>query len=115
MHGRSRGRSLSYPLTTLESLFRIASMSKPITAIAIFRLVEQGLVNLDGALIPTVGLVAPPGRTLIPEAATITVRQLLAHSSGLGDVPNAYQVVQAYGTTLPPTSVKSLASRCRPR
>ena len=33
-----------YPLTTVGSMFRIASMSKPITALAIFRLVEQGLV-----------------------------------------------------------------------
>ncbi len=91
----------SYPLTTIESLFRIASMSKPITAIAIFRLVEQGLIKLDAALIPTLGLVPPTGRTLIPEAATITVRQLLAHSSGLGDVSDAYEVVKAYGTMLP--------------
>lgn len=91
----------SYPLTTTESMFRIASMSKPITAIAIFRLVEQGLINLDAALIPTLGLVPPPGRALVPQAATITVRQLLAHSSGLGDVPDAYEVVKAFGTTLP--------------
>jgi CubicO group peptidase (beta-lactamase class C family) len=93
----------SYPLTTPESLFRIASMSKPITAITIFRLVEQGLINLDAALIPTLGLVPPPGRTLVPQAATITVRQLLAHRSGLGDVHDAYEVVQAYGTRLPAT------------
>jgi CubicO group peptidase (beta-lactamase class C family) len=32
----------SYPLTISESLFRIAGMSKPITTITIFRLVEQG-------------------------------------------------------------------------
>jgi CubicO group peptidase (beta-lactamase class C family) len=91
----------SYPLTTSESMFRIASMSKPITAITIFRLVEQGLINLDAALIPTLGLVPPPGRSLISQASAITVRQLLAHSSGLGDVPLPYDVVQAYGTTLP--------------
>jgi len=91
----------SYPLTTLESLFRIASMSKPITSIAIFRLIEQGVINLDAALIPTLGLVPPPGRALVPEAATITVRQLLGHMSGLGDVEDAYEVVKAYGTTLP--------------
>jgi CubicO group peptidase (beta-lactamase class C family) len=91
----------SYPLTTSESLFRIASMSKPITAIAIFRLVEQGLVNLDAALIPTLGLAPPPGRTVVPQAATITVRQLLAHRSGLADIHDPYEVVQAYGTTLP--------------
>ncbi len=91
----------AYPLTTLESMFRIASMSKPITAMAVFRLVEQGLMNLDAASIPALGLLAPAGRVLVAETTTITVRQLLAHSSGLGDVPDAYLAVQAYGTTLP--------------
>ena len=91
----------SYPLTTVASMFRIASMSKPLTAMAVLRLVEEGLINLDAAIIPALALAPPPGRTVVPQATTITVRQLLAHSSGLGDVPDAYQVVQAYGTMLP--------------
>jgi CubicO group peptidase (beta-lactamase class C family) len=91
----------AYPLTTSESMFRIASMSKPITSITIFRLIEQGLIDLDAALIPALGLIPPPGRTLVPEVATITVRQLLSHRSGMPDVSNEYDVVNAYGTTLP--------------
>ena len=91
----------AYPLTTAGSMFRIASMSKPITSIAIFRLFEQGLIDLDAALIPALGLVPPPGDSLVAQAGSITVRHLLNHSSGLPDVPDPYDVVRAYGTTLP--------------
>ncbi len=91
----------TYPVTTIGAIFRIASMSKPITAMAIFRLVEQGLLNLDAALIPGLGLTAAPGRPFAAAVPTITVRHLLAHSSGLRDVTDPFTVVQAYGTTLP--------------
>jgi D-alanyl-D-alanine carboxypeptidase len=63
--------------------FRIASVSKMITAITTLRLVEQGVLSLDD----------PVGQRLIdhlgvqsadPDAAGITVRALLSHTAGLG-------------------------------
>ncbi|MEL6926531.1 MAG: serine hydrolase domain-containing protein, partial [Bacteroidota bacterium] len=53
---------------------RIASISKPMTAVAIFQLVEQGKLDLDA-----------PIQQYVPEfpsaaAAKITTRYLLAHS-----------------------------------
>ncbi len=60
--------------------FRIASISKPITAIVALALVEEGLVGLDepvgGRVAAAVG-VADPGR-----ARGITIRQLLTHTTG---------------------------------
>ena len=41
-----------------QSLFRIASVSKPLTAMAILRLVEQGRLDLDASAF---GLLGPPG------------------------------------------------------
>jgi CubicO group peptidase (beta-lactamase class C family) len=93
----------SYPVTTPASVFRIASMSKPITALAIFRLIETGAFGLDDAVIPQLGLSPPPGQALHAAAATITVRQLLAHTSGLGDLPDPHGVVKAFGAVLPST------------
>jgi D-alanyl-D-alanine carboxypeptidase len=61
--------------------FRIASISKTITAIVIMQMVERGELSLDQpvgqVLIDHLG-VAPTD----PDAAGLTVRQLLTHSSG---------------------------------
>ena len=66
-----------------QSLFRIASVSKPITAMAILRLVEQGRLGLDT---PAFGLLdhlaPPPGAQVDPRIWTITIRQLLQHAGG---------------------------------
>lgn len=68
------------------SLFRIASVSKPITAVAVFRLLEKldGKVTLET---PAISLleVEPhlePGATFDPRLARITIRQLLQHTAG---------------------------------
>ena len=65
---------------TLETPFRMASMGKMFTAVAVMQLVEAGKLDLD----------APIGRYLpdYPNAAfaqTVTTRQLLIHTGGAGD------------------------------
>lgn len=66
-----------------DSLFRIASVSKPITATAILRLVEQGRLNLDDRAFDILkDLQPPPGATVDPRLRTITIRQLLQHAGG---------------------------------
>lgn len=64
------------PLETRTSTFQLASVSKPITSIAILGLYEQGLIDLDEDL-----------RTYIPQFpyTDITPRMLLSHRSGLHD------------------------------
>ena len=67
-----------------ESLFRIASISKPFTAAAIFRLVEQGKLSLDEKIFDVLDHYAPPkaDAKIDPRLASITIRQLLQHSGG---------------------------------
>lgn len=60
------------------SLFRIASLSKPITAVVVLRLVEQGRLSLDESIVPRLGLVD----YLDPRWERITVRHLLQHTGG---------------------------------
>ena len=93
-----------------DALFRLASESKPITAVAILTLVDEGLVRLSdpvsrfipefrGARVavskpgappfaplpPGVALTGPkPEADFVPAAREITVRDLLTHTSGLG-------------------------------
>ncbi len=62
---------------TAESRFEIASMTKPMTAIAVMQLVEEGKVRLDGHVTDYL--------PFYPKEAgdRITVDQLLTHTSGL--------------------------------
>ncbi len=86
---------------TPDTLFRIGSITKPLTAIGLLQLVEAGQVNLDAPVV-----------TYLPEFIvndTITVRQLLSHSSGLGDAAIPYgrtdpAALQAYVASLNPAS-----------
>ncbi len=66
-----------------DALFRIASISKPITAVAVLRLVEQGKIDLDERALAAIGpLEGPPGTKVDPRLDAITVRQLLQHTGG---------------------------------
>ncbi|CAA9490509.1 MAG: Beta-lactamase class C-like and penicillin binding proteins (PBPs) superfamily [uncultured Sphingomonadaceae bacterium] len=75
-----------------DSLWRIYSMTKPVTGIAAMLLVEDGKLRLDqdiGDLIPAFRdprVLVDPARSLQsrPAKGPITVRHLLTHTSGLG-------------------------------
>lgn len=69
----------------VDSVFRVGSLSKPLTATLVMRLVEAGRIDLDG----TVGAYLP-AEYAGTDAGKITVRQLLAHTSGIADVPPRY-------------------------
>ncbi|HYP80845.1 MAG TPA: serine hydrolase domain-containing protein, partial [Steroidobacteraceae bacterium] len=92
-----------------DALFRLASQSKPITAVAVLTLVDEGLVRLSDPVsrfipefrgqrvaVPKPGTTAPPPlppgaapagprpeADFVPAAREITVRDLLTHTSGL--------------------------------
>lgn len=78
-----------------DTVFRIASMTKPVTSVAIMMLVEQGKLRLDDPA--SQYLPALKGREVIatfneqdgtyttrPAKQEVTIRHLLAHSSGFG-------------------------------
>ena len=62
------------PLT----LFRIASLSKPITATAVMKLVQQEQLNLDDTLLDILNI----DETVDPRISQIKIRQLLQHIAG---------------------------------
>ena len=77
-----------------DAIFRLASMSKPITSVAVMMLVEDGSIRLTDPVskfIPEfkemkVAMPAPGGLPAIitaPASREITIRDLLTHTSGL--------------------------------
>ncbi len=65
---------------TLDTRFRLGSMNKMFTAVAVLQLVEAGTLSLEGS----VGQFLPG----YPNAdiAKVTIRQLLTHAGGTGDI-----------------------------
>ncbi|WP_253657793.1 serine hydrolase domain-containing protein [Xanthomonas arboricola] len=68
---------------TPETRFRLASLNKMFTAVAVLQLVDAGRLSLDG----TINDYLPdyPDQAI---ARSITLRQLLNHTSGLGEIFN---------------------------
>ena len=65
-----------------DTLFRIASTSKPITAVAILMLVDAGEIALDTPVFPLLAYERPPNAPYDPRLDAITIEQLLVHSGG---------------------------------
>jgi N-acyl-D-amino-acid deacylase len=66
-----------------DTLFGLASLSKPFTAVAVLRLVEQGKLGLDDRVFDILKHIKPPpGAREDPRLRAITVRQCLNHSGG---------------------------------
>ncbi|HKO12834.1 MAG TPA: serine hydrolase domain-containing protein, partial [Acidobacteriaceae bacterium] len=75
--------SLGGASATTKTLFGAASMSKPVTAVGVLKLVQQGKIDLDTDVNQYLK------QWKIPEnpftvAKKVTVRQLLNHTSGIG-------------------------------
>ena len=63
--------------------FRIASVSKPVTAVAVLTLVEEGRLALDDPAFALLDDLEPPaGDSVDPRIREVTVRQLLLHRGG---------------------------------
>ena len=68
---------------TPEHLFRIASVSKPITSVTVFKLIEQGRLGLDDLVFGEKGRLGSDFGAALPERVReITVRHLLTHTCG---------------------------------
>ena len=69
---------------TPETVFRIASISKTMTAIAVMQLRDEGRLDLDepvNAYLKAFTIEPPAG------GPVVTVRHLLTHTSGIGELP----------------------------
>ena len=66
------------PAIGAETRFNLASAGKMFTAVAVAQLVDAGKVRLDDPI-------GQHLKGLTPQASAVTIRQLLTHSSGLGN------------------------------
>ncbi|WP_326560806.1 serine hydrolase domain-containing protein [Micromonospora sp. NBC_01796] len=64
------------------SLFRIASLSKSVTAAALARLAQDGAVALGTPVASLLDLTPPAGQTADPRLSRVTLWQLLQHTGG---------------------------------
>ena len=113
-HGHGLADIASHTPITEDTIFRIASITKTFTAIAVLQLWEQGLIDLD----------APANDylrayKLIPAKASFrpaTVRHLLTHTAGIREVlhPSGLLRMRDLGETVPlGRTVPSLAEYYR--
>src|SRR5437016_10386397 len=82
----SQGRTV-----TPETVFRIASISKTLTALGLMQLYEDGRFQLDDRVndhLKTFRVEAPPG------GSDVTFRHLLTHTAGIGELPRVSDVVR---------------------
>jgi len=98
-----------------DAIFRIASMTKPITSIAVMMLYEEGYFQLDDPVakyipefrnLKVFSTMDKSGMKLIAQIKPMTIRNLLTHTSGLasggGDTPidSIYRVADLSNGTL---------------
>lgn len=69
---------------TPNSIFRIASISKTITGIAITKLIEEGKLNMDNKVFGATGILGTTygKKAYSTKLTSLTVRNLLQHTSG---------------------------------
>ncbi|MBX7259474.1 MAG: beta-lactamase family protein [Candidatus Hydrogenedentes bacterium] len=70
---------------TPATVFQAASLTKPMTAYCVMRMVERGAISLDA---PVIRYMASPVASNDAMASEITVRTILAHTSGLPNWEN---------------------------
>jgi CubicO group peptidase (beta-lactamase class C family) len=72
---------------SLDTIFRIQSMTKPVVSVAVMTLVEEGRIGLDDPVSRYLPEYAQStvydGGTIRPAKTVMTIRQLLSHTSGL--------------------------------
>ncbi|MBO1330887.1 serine hydrolase [Streptomyces sp. VRA16 Mangrove soil] len=101
-----------------DSIFRIASMTKPITAAAVMTLVDEGRIALDAPIAHWLPELASPNvvrdphgpvEDVVPAARALTVEDLMTFRAGWG-FPSDFSlpVVQLMFTLLDPFAPKTL-------
>jgi CubicO group peptidase (beta-lactamase class C family) len=91
-HGHGLADIGSATPITEDTVFRIASITKTFTAIAVMQLWERGLVDLDAPVNDYLqAYKVIPARTGFQEA---TVRHLLTHTAGIGEVAHPWGILR---------------------
>ena len=111
-HGHGLADVASGAPVTEDTVFRIASISKTFTAIAVLQLQERGLVDLDAPATEYLrGFRLLPAK---PSYRPPTLRQLLTHTSGIGELQRLRDVLRpTFGSEVRTASPPSLAEYYR--
>jgi CubicO group peptidase (beta-lactamase class C family) len=88
---------LNVPMQT-DNVFRIASITKQFTALAILQLMEQGKLNLQDEITRFI-----PGYPM--QGAKINIEHLLTHTSGIQDYANMKDTTQRGRTDVTPVQM----------
>ena len=105
------------PMRT-DTIFRIASMTKPITSVALMMLWEEGRFHLNdpvsrflpefaNPVVSTTGDVSGQTGSLVPVKSPITIRELLTHTAGLAN--NYVGNTKFFETAMAPQEGEDLA------
>ena len=102
----ARGYALAepgYPIIEPTTLFRQASVSKMVVALAVHRLIQDGRLTLGTTVQSILALQQPNGAPVAPSFGQVTVQHLLEHRSGLPTNPYGIEpnVVDAFNANLP--------------
>jgi CubicO group peptidase (beta-lactamase class C family) len=101
-----------------DAIFRIYSMTKPVTSVAALMLVEQGRLGLDDPVAKYLPAFARMQRVvggdvdapqLVPVAGTLTVRHLLTHTAGFATGGDDIRVASALLQRQAPEEAADLA------
>lgn len=73
-----------------NNLFRIASISKPVTVAAVLKLMEDGKLSMDSKVFGTDNILGEDFGVITQGSGwdKITVRHLIEHTSGIHNIPN---------------------------
>jgi CubicO group peptidase (beta-lactamase class C family) len=105
----ARGYTLAepdWPIVQPTTFFRLASVSKVVTALAILQLIEEGAVDAAKSVQDYLDLRAIGGGLPIdPKFASVTIQSLLEHTSGLITDWNATDIIAAFNSVGLPASL----------
>lgn len=83
-----------------DYLFRLGSISKQFTSICIMKLIEQGVFNVESTVFGPEGILKEQFTNVSEKAKSVTVRNLLDHSSGWESDPDPMFTSSFSGQTL---------------
>ena len=92
---------------TEETYFKLASVSKMITAVSVMKLVEEGRLDLDGNIGEILGDPAYTAANPHFPKVSLTSRHLMTHTAGINDSTGAFARGQALSKILNPKENKT--------
>ena len=97
--------------------FRIASLSKTVTAVAVLRMCETGPLSLDDTVFGDAGVLGGLVASADlddPAVSEITVRHLLQHTAGAATSTVFWTISRVFLSAMPPRTCRVTHTACCP-